>query len=80
MITLFLGQCAAPRIGWQIDDFGHSRENARLFTWLGFEGLFFARNDYRDKGQRMENKTLDMIWNGGETIPGLGMISLNSQL
>ncbi len=37
---------------------------------MGFDGLFFARNDYRDKGQRMENKTLDMIWNAGETLPG----------
>ena len=58
-------------MGWQIDPFGHSRENARLFDWLGFDGLFFARNDFRDKDQRMINKTLDMIWKTGETLPGL---------
>ena len=65
------GQCAAPRIGWQIDPFGHSSENARLFKWLGFDGLFFARNDYREKEQMIANKTLDLIWNAGETLPGL---------
>ena len=32
---------------------------------MGLDGLFFARNDYRDKDQRMENKTLDMIWKAG---------------
>ena len=61
----WFGNCSAPRVGWQIDPFGHSSENARLFDWMGFDGLFFARNDYRDKDQRMENKTLDMIWNTG---------------
>ena len=68
---IILGQCAAPRIGWQIDPFGHSSENARLFKWLGFDGLFFARNDYREKEQMIANKTLDLIWNAGETLPGL---------
>ena len=68
---ILLGQCAAPRIGWQIDPFGHSSENARLFKWLGFDGLFFARNDYREKEQMIANKTLDLIWNAGETLPGL---------
>jgi hypothetical protein len=68
---ILLGQCAAPRIGWQIDPFGHSSENARLFKWLGFDGLFFARNDYREKEQMIANKSLDLIWNAGETLPGL---------
>ena len=70
---ILLGQCAAPRIGWQIDPFGHSSENARLFKWLGFDGLFFARNDYREKEQMVTNKSLDLIWNAGETLPGLSM-------
>ena len=37
---------------------------------MGFDGLFFARNDFRDKQQRENNQTLDMVWNAGETIPG----------
>ena len=31
---------------------------------MGFDGLFFARADYREKDQRKANKTLQMIWQG----------------
>ena len=55
-----LGPCAAPRVGWQIDPFGHSRENAALFAKLGFDALFFARIDQRDKDQRKRDKTLQV--------------------
>ena len=45
------GQCGIPRVGWQIDPFGHSREQADIFASLGFDGLFFGRLDWREKGQ-----------------------------
>ena len=70
----FLGSCAQPRVGWQIDPFGHSSENARLFDWMGFDGIFFRWNDYREKNQRVVNKTLDMIWNAGKTSNDSGML------
>ena len=61
-----LGHCAVPNIGWQIDPFGHSKEQARMFVEMGFEGLFFARIDFEDKNWRKANKSLQMMWEGGE--------------
>ena len=51
-----------PRVGWQIDPFGHSSANARLFAEMGFDAFFFARTDYRDKQQRKQDKSLEFLW------------------
>lgn len=52
-------------MAWQIDPFGHSREQASLFARFGFDGLFFGRLDWRDKDTRIRNKTMEVIWNAG---------------
>ncbi|XP_012143157.2 lysosomal alpha-mannosidase II isoform X2 [Megachile rotundata] len=62
------GSCARPRIGWQIDPFGHSREQASLFAQLGFDGMFFGRLDYQDKSQRLEDKTMEFLWKGSPSL------------
>ncbi len=46
------GPDAAPSVAWQIDPFGHSREQANIFAQMGFQGLFFGRLDYADKAKR----------------------------
>ncbi|XP_059093937.1 lysosomal alpha-mannosidase-like [Tigriopus californicus] len=62
------GECARPRVAWQIDPFGHSREHANLFAQMGFDGLFFGRLDYADKAQRLKTKTMEMIWKGSDSL------------
>jgi hypothetical protein len=51
-----------PRIGWQIDPFGHSNANARLFAEMGFDAFFFARLDYEDKKARLADKEMEWVW------------------
>merc|ERR1719189_2759223 len=58
------GQCGRPKVAWQIDPFGHSREQANMFARMGFDGLFFGRLDYADKEKRMRERSMEMIWKG----------------
>lgn len=62
------GECARPKIGWQIDPFGHSREQASLFAKMGYDGLFFARLDYQDKAKRLNDKTMEMVWKASANL------------
>jgi len=59
----------APRIGWQIDPFGHSNTNARLFAEMGYDAWFFGRMDQFDYYKRRDNKELQWVWmpNGDKT-------------
>ena len=51
-----------PSIGWQIDPFGHSNTNARLFAEMGFDAWFFARLDGEDKQRRVDANELEFVW------------------
>lgn len=62
------GFCARPKVGWQIDPFGHTNEQASLFAQFGFDGMFFTRESYSDKFRRVENKSLDLIWHGDRAL------------
>ncbi|XP_050232391.1 alpha-mannosidase At3g26720 isoform X2 [Mercurialis annua] len=58
-----------PRIGWQIDPFGHSAVQAYLLgAELGFDSLFFARIDYQDRAKRLKEKSLEVIWQGSKSL------------
>ncbi|KAB1199804.1 Lysosomal alpha-mannosidase [Morella rubra] len=58
-----------PRIGWQIDPFGHSAVQAYLLgAEVGFDSLFFGRIDYQDKAKRKNEKNLEIIWQGSKSL------------
>ncbi|GFS34385.1 glycosyl hydrolase family 38 protein [Actinidia rufa] len=58
-----------PRVGWQIDPFGHSAVQAYLLgAELGFDSLFFARIDYQDRAKRKDEKTLEVVWQGSKSL------------
>ncbi|KAJ8705045.1 hypothetical protein PYW08_012365 [Mythimna loreyi] len=62
------GHCGRPRVGWQIDPFGHAREFASLLAMMGFDGLFLGRIDYQDKRARFANKNMEMVWRGDDVL------------
>lgn len=62
------GNCARPRSAWQIDPFGHSREQASLFAQFGFDGLFLGRTDYQDFDYRGKTQTREMLWQASANL------------
>ncbi|KAK9810259.1 hypothetical protein WJX72_007477 [[Myrmecia] bisecta] len=57
-----------PRVGWQIDPFGHSATQASLMAGvLGFDALFFGRADYQDMDIRKPKKQMELLWRGAES-------------
>ncbi|GLT27152.1 hypothetical protein SLA2020_021760 [Shorea laevis] len=58
-----------PRIGWQIDPFGHSAVQAYLLgAEVGFDSLFFGRIDYQDSIKRKRDKSLEVVWRGSKSL------------
>ncbi|KAF2301804.1 hypothetical protein GH714_029449 [Hevea brasiliensis] len=58
-----------PRIGWQIDPFGHSAVQAYLLgAEVGFDSLFFGRIDYQDRAKRKSEKSLEVVWQGSSSL------------
>ncbi|KAL5724488.1 alpha-mannosidase [Ranunculus cassubicifolius] len=58
-----------PRVGWQIDPFGHSAVQAYLLgAEVGFDSLFFGRIDYQDREKRKKEKSLEVVWRGSQTL------------
>ena len=62
------GLDARPRIAWHIDPFGHSAEQASLFSQMSFDGFFFARIDYADKALRAKEQRMEMVWRGSASL------------
>jgi hypothetical protein len=47
----------SPRVGWNIDAFGHTEANAAIFHDLGFEALFMSRLAEADLKNRFKPET-----------------------
>ncbi|XP_038973744.1 alpha-mannosidase-like isoform X5 [Phoenix dactylifera] len=68
-----------PRVGWQIDPFGHSAVQAYLLgAELGFDSVHFARIDYQDRQKRKVDKSLEVIWRGSKTFGSSSQIFANA--
>ncbi|XP_061727333.1 lysosomal alpha-mannosidase-like isoform X2 [Cydia pomonella] len=62
------GDCGRPRVGWQIDPFGHSREFAADLASMGYDGLFLGRIDYQDKAHRLKQRSMEVLWRGSDDL------------
>uniref|UniRef100_A0A1I8IN08 alpha-mannosidase n=1 Tax=Macrostomum lignano TaxID=282301 RepID=A0A1I8IN08_9PLAT len=56
------GDCARPRVGWQIDPFGHSKEFAALLAQMGLDAFYFARIHFLDEVQRVITRRMQFVW------------------
>lgn len=60
---------ATPRVGWQIDPFGHSSTQAGLLSaHVGFDALFFGRADYQDMEYRKRIQAMELVWRGSASL------------
>lgn len=68
LLNTSFGKCGQPRVAWQIDPFGHSREHANLVTMIGHRALFFARHHYAELEARAKAKELEMVWSVSDDL------------
>ena len=72
-IALEFGEDTADNMlktGWQLDPFGHSKTYAKLISEIGYESLFFAREDQVDKNNRTLHRQLEFMWQASDyTLP-----------
>ena len=63
------GGAAAPRVGWQLDPFGHSATQAtHLGSGVGFEAVFFGRADQDDVDARSKRRAMEFTWRGSASL------------
>ncbi|KAL3171334.1 hypothetical protein MRX96_013552 [Rhipicephalus microplus] len=68
------GRCGRSRVAWQIDPFGHARQEAALFAQMGFDGLFLGRIHLDDKEWRQHTKQMEFLWKADKYIGEKGDI------
>ena len=51
-----------PKVGWQLDPFGHSLTQGIISKEIGFEGMFFQRMNYVEKEARFRDGSRIFHW------------------
>ena len=63
------GIAANPRIGWQIDTFGHSATHISLLSAaVGFDATYFGRLDWQEHDQRIAKQDLEWVWRASDSL------------
>ena len=58
-----------PRVGWQLDPFGHSATQASLLTSkIGFDALYFGRVDHQDLELRHQTQECEGLWSSSPSL------------
>lgn len=58
-----------PKVGWQLDPFGHSSTQATLMTRkMGFDALYMGRIDYQDLTYRHLTQQCEGLWNASASF------------
>lgn len=76
----FLGSSlgVAPRIGWQLDPFGHSASQAdQIAGAAGFDALFIGRADHQDIERRRAARELEFVWRPAGSPDAAGTFTVN---
>lgn len=59
-----------PKVGWQLDPFGHSASQASIFaSKVGFDSLYFGRIDFQDLRVRHYTQQCEGFWNSSNSLP-----------
>jgi alpha-mannosidase II len=55
-----------PKIGWQIDPFGHSAMTASLFAMFGYDAMVINRIHYDTKKRYKATRHMEFLWEGAK--------------
>jgi hypothetical protein len=53
-----------PKIGWQIDPFGHSSLTPSLWSLMGYDAMVINRIHYLTKKQYKQTRSMEFVWQG----------------
>ncbi|XP_026322545.1 lysosomal alpha-mannosidase-like [Hyposmocoma kahamanoa] len=63
-----LGPCGKPKAAWQIDTYGHTREQVSLLAQMGYDGLFIGRVDHKERETMLEEDRMEFMWRGSDVL------------